>query len=67
MLMRRSGIRVTYMMFDPLSLDGEDLMHAPYSGRREQLEALDLNGVYWQALSASMMESRSFRPCASTS
>jgi hypothetical protein len=46
--MRRSGIRVTYMVFDLLSLDGEDFTGAPYSERRARLEALDLNGVYWQ-------------------
>ena len=46
--MRRSGIRVTYMVFDLLSLDGDDLTHAPYSERRAQVEALNLNGVYWQ-------------------
>jgi bifunctional non-homologous end joining protein LigD len=48
MLMRRSGIRVTYMVFDLLRLDGEDLTLAPYSERRARLEALNLNGVYWQ-------------------
>jgi bifunctional non-homologous end joining protein LigD len=39
MLMRRTGIRVTYMVFDLLSLDGQDLTAAPYSERRAQLEA----------------------------
>ena len=48
MLMRRPGIAVTYMVFDLLSLDGEDLTRAPYSERRTQLEELDLNGVFWQ-------------------
>jgi bifunctional non-homologous end joining protein LigD len=48
MLMRRPGIHVTYMAFDVLSIDGEDLTRAPYSERREHLEALNLNGVYWQ-------------------
>jgi bifunctional non-homologous end joining protein LigD len=48
MLMRRSGIRVTYMVFDLLSLNGQDLTCAPYSERRAQLEALDLNGINWQ-------------------
>jgi bifunctional non-homologous end joining protein LigD len=48
MLMRRAGIRVTYMVFDLLSLDGQDLTAAPYSERRAQLEALDLNGLHWQ-------------------
>jgi bifunctional non-homologous end joining protein LigD len=36
------------MIFDLLSLDGEDLTHAPYCERRARLEALDINGVYWQ-------------------
>jgi bifunctional non-homologous end joining protein LigD len=31
-----------------LRLHGEDLTRAPYSERRAQLEALNLNGVYWQ-------------------
>jgi bifunctional non-homologous end joining protein LigD len=48
MLMRRPGITVTYMVFDLLSLDGEDLMRAPYSERRTHLESLNLNGVHWQ-------------------
>jgi bifunctional non-homologous end joining protein LigD len=48
MLMRRTGIRVTYMAFDLLTLDGQDLTGAPYVERRAQLEALGLNGVYWQ-------------------
>jgi ATP-dependent DNA ligase len=48
MLMRRHGTAVTYMVFDLLSLDGEDLTRAQYSGRRAQLEALDLNGAHWQ-------------------
>jgi ATP-dependent DNA ligase len=48
MLMRPTGIVVTYVVFDLLSLDRKDLTRAPYSERRAQLEALDLNGVYWQ-------------------
>ena len=48
MLMRHQGIAVTYMVVDLVSLDGEDLTRAPYSERRAQLEALDLNGVHWQ-------------------
>ena len=48
MLMRRPGIAVTLMIFDLLTLDGDDLTRAPYSERRAQLEALDLNGVHWQ-------------------
>jgi bifunctional non-homologous end joining protein LigD len=34
MLMRRSGIHVTYVVFDLLSLDAKDLTCAPYSERR---------------------------------
>jgi bifunctional non-homologous end joining protein LigD len=48
MLIRRSGIAVTYMVFDLLSVDGESLLRAPYAERRAQLESLDLNGVHWQ-------------------
>ena len=48
MLMRRPGITLTYLVFELLSLDGRDLTGAPYSERRAQLEALNLNGVYWQ-------------------
>jgi bifunctional non-homologous end joining protein LigD len=47
MLMRRSGIHVSYVIFDLLRLDGEDLRRAPYSERRARLEALNLNGVYF--------------------
>jgi len=35
-------------VFDLLSLNGRDLTGAPYSERRAELEALNLNGVYWQ-------------------
>jgi hypothetical protein len=45
MLMRRSGIPVTYMIFDLLSLDGRQLLNEPYAKRRDELEPLDLNDV----------------------
>jgi bifunctional non-homologous end joining protein LigD len=48
MLMRRPGIPVTFMVFDLLSIEGVDLTRAPYSERRTQLEALNLDGVHWQ-------------------
>jgi bifunctional non-homologous end joining protein LigD len=48
MLMRRPGIAVTYMVFDVLSIECEDLTRAPYSQRRAHLESLDLNGPYWR-------------------
>ena len=48
MLMRRRHIPVVYVIFDVLSIEGASLMHAPYSDRRAQLEALNLNGTYWR-------------------
>jgi bifunctional non-homologous end joining protein LigD len=39
---------VTYVIFDLLYLDGDDLMSAPYSRRRELLEGLELTGQSWQ-------------------
>ena len=39
---------VTYVIFDLLYLDGENLMDAPYTRRRELLEGLELNGDSWQ-------------------
>jgi bifunctional non-homologous end joining protein LigD len=47
-LMRRRHISVVYIVFDVLSLEGISLMRAPYSERRAQLEALNLNGPYWR-------------------
>jgi bifunctional non-homologous end joining protein LigD len=47
MLMRRRHIPVVYVLFDILSLDGRSLMGEPYTARRRQLEALNLNGIYW--------------------
>jgi bifunctional non-homologous end joining protein LigD len=46
--LRRPGIAATYMVFDLLSLDGEDMTRLRHSERRAQLEALSLNGPYWQ-------------------
>ncbi|MFL5982735.1 MAG: hypothetical protein ACJ74R_13605 [Gaiellaceae bacterium] len=48
MLMRRPNIAVTYVAFDVLSIEGEAVTRAPYSERRVQLEALNLNGLHWQ-------------------
>jgi bifunctional non-homologous end joining protein LigD len=39
---------VTYVLFDLLYLDGEDLTGEPYSRRRELLEGLGLDGESWQ-------------------
>ncbi|MDQ2700239.1 MAG: non-homologous end-joining DNA ligase, partial [Actinomycetota bacterium] len=38
----------TFVIFDILQQDGEDLRDLPYRERRERLEALDLNGPSWQ-------------------
>ena len=47
MLMRRRQVTVTFVVFDLLRLDGNSLMALPYSERRAELEALDLNGTHW--------------------
>jgi hypothetical protein len=47
-LNRHQEIRLTYVIFDLLTLNGESWMHLPYSERRSRLEALELNGTYWQ-------------------
>jgi bifunctional non-homologous end joining protein LigD len=46
--MRRRHVPVVYVIFAVLSLDGRSLMGEPYHERRRQLEALDLNGIYWR-------------------
>jgi bifunctional non-homologous end joining protein LigD len=38
---------VTFLVFDLLSLDGEDLLERPYEERRERLDALGLAGHRW--------------------
>jgi bifunctional non-homologous end joining protein LigD len=38
----------TYVIFDLLHLDGEDLTEAPYRRRRELLESLELDGEAWR-------------------
>ncbi len=48
MLMRRRSVAVTFVIFDLLRLDGEDMTSHPYAERRTRLEALELNGPYWQ-------------------
>ncbi|MET0765835.1 MAG: non-homologous end-joining DNA ligase [Blastococcus sp.] len=40
---------VTYLVFDLLSWDGEDLLARPYAERRERLDALGLAGHRWVA------------------
>ena len=38
---------VTYLVFDLLALDGEDLLGRPYAERRERLDSLGLTGHRW--------------------
>jgi bifunctional non-homologous end joining protein LigD len=38
---------VTYLVFDLLALDGEDLLDLPYAERRARLDALHLTGSRW--------------------
>jgi bifunctional non-homologous end joining protein LigD len=42
-----STLPVTYMIFDVVRLNGEDLTRRPYAVRRELLEGLDLAGRNW--------------------
>jgi bifunctional non-homologous end joining protein LigD len=42
----------TYVIFDLLHLDGEDLTGAPYKHRRELLEGLELDGAAWRVPAA---------------
>jgi bifunctional non-homologous end joining protein LigD len=48
LLNRCQHIHLTYVIFDVLTLEGRSLIHLPYVERRRELEALDLNGIYWQ-------------------
>jgi ATP-dependent DNA ligase len=41
-----TSIRVTYIVFDLLGLDGTDLTPRPYEERRSLLEQLDFEGPY---------------------
>jgi bifunctional non-homologous end joining protein LigD len=47
MLARRPGIAITYVIFDVVTLNGENLTALPYSKRRATLESLNLNRTYW--------------------
>ena len=40
---------VTYLVFDLLALDGEELRDLPYARRRERLDALGVGGERWVA------------------
>src|SRR5215208_2268568 len=48
LLNRRTHIRLTYVIFDVLSLEGQSLLNETYKKRRHELEQLSLNGPYWQ-------------------
>lgn len=43
-----ASVPVSYLAFDLLHLDGRPLLDEPYHRRRALLEALGLNGPYWQ-------------------
>jgi bifunctional non-homologous end joining protein LigD len=44
-----AAMPVTYLVFDLLSWDGEDLLARPYAERRERLDALGVAGHRWVA------------------
>jgi bifunctional non-homologous end joining protein LigD len=46
------SIRITYVIFDLLGLDGTDLTQRRYEERRSLLEQLDLEGPYWNVTEA---------------
>ena len=52
MLHGRSGIAVTYMIFDLLERDGRSTMHHAYWRRRRMLDRFDLNGRSWRTSEA---------------
>jgi bifunctional non-homologous end joining protein LigD len=41
------SIQLTFVVFDLLRADGEDMTGRPYVERRERLEALELHGSGW--------------------
>lgn len=47
MLNGDTSIRITYVIFDLLGLDGTDLTQRPCAERRSLLEQLDVEGPYW--------------------
>jgi bifunctional non-homologous end joining protein LigD len=47
MLNNRRGIAITFVAFDLLGQDGEDLTRQPYHARRARLERLALHGSAW--------------------
>jgi bifunctional non-homologous end joining protein LigD len=56
---------VTYVIFDLLHLDGEDLGAEPYRRRRELLEGLELAGEAWQTPAYATGQARELLAAAS--
>jgi bifunctional non-homologous end joining protein LigD len=52
MLHGKTGIPVTYMIFDLLEESGRSWMHRPYWQRRRRLDKLGLSGPHWQTSEA---------------
>jgi bifunctional non-homologous end joining protein LigD len=48
LLQRRRSIPLTYMVFDVLSVDGENMTGQPYARRRRVLDDLQLDGPQWR-------------------
>ncbi|MCU1344478.1 MAG: ligD [Acidimicrobiia bacterium] len=51
---------VTFVVFDVLWLDGRSLLDRPYRERRQQLEALQLNGEAWRTPPAAVDDPTGF-------
>ena len=49
MLNGDTSIRLTYVVFDLVGLDGTNLTGRPYEERRTLLEQLELRGAHWHA------------------
>ena len=47
-LQRQAHVALTYMVFDVLSIDGDDCTDLPYAERRAILEDLNLNSDNWR-------------------
>jgi bifunctional non-homologous end joining protein LigD len=56
----------TYVIFDLLYLDGEDLTEAPYKRRRELLEGLGLEGEAWRTPRAATTKIKELLAAAGT-
>jgi bifunctional non-homologous end joining protein LigD len=61
-----TSIRLTYMVFDVLGIDGTSLIERSYDERRSILEQLDLQGPHWNVTRHSTMARRSIRACANS-